>query len=115
MQPVDFIDDTTAFAVVVSLSLGGFITWFFAKRYYEQASEDLRTASEELRQETENVRHYVDALITYLEAAGQITVRRDPATGRPLQTQITERGVPEPTVRFHLGGPPSTSTQGDSS
>ena len=58
MQPVDFIDDATASAIVVSLCLGGLIIWFFAKRYYEQASEDLRTASEELRQETEDVRHY---------------------------------------------------------
>jgi hypothetical protein len=42
------------------------ILYYFARR----ASKELRTEADGLRRETEDVRHYVDALISYLEAAG---------------------------------------------
>jgi hypothetical protein len=40
-----------------------------------------------MRRETGDARHYVNALISYLEAAGQIEVVRD-EDGRPIQTKI---------------------------
>jgi hypothetical protein len=72
---------------VVGVVFGGLIALYFARR----ASQELRREADALRRETEEARHYVDALISYLEAAGQITVRRDEA-GRPVQVQILRGG-----------------------
>jgi hypothetical protein len=44
-----------------------------------------------MRREIEDARHYVNTLISYLESAGQITVRRD-ETGRPIEVQILRGG-----------------------
>ena len=72
---------------VVGVVLGGLIALYFARR----ASQELRREANALRRETEEARHYVNALISYLEAADQITVRRDEA-GRPVQVQILRGG-----------------------
>ncbi len=66
---------------VAGIALGGLIAYYFSR----QASRELQ--AEALRRETEDARHYVNALISYLEAAGQIEVVRDEA-GRPIQTKI---------------------------
>jgi hypothetical protein len=72
---------------VASIALGGLISavisWIFARR----ASKELRAEAAALRRETEDVRHYINALITYLEAAGVISVVRD-ENGRPIETTI---------------------------
>jgi gas vesicle protein len=75
------------FYTVVGVVLGGLISLYFARR----ASQELRKEADALRRETDEARHYVNALISYLEAAGQITVRRDEA-GKPVQVQILRGG-----------------------
>jgi hypothetical protein len=72
---------------VAGVVLGGLIAYY----YSSQASKELRREVDTLRRETEEARHYVNALISYLEAAGQIIVSRD-ADGRPLQVQILRGG-----------------------
>ena len=88
--------------------IGGVITALLSRYYYQRASEDLRTEADKLRRETENVRLYVDALISYLEAVGQIRVTRD-AEGRPIKAQILRGGgiASAPSV----GGGTITTTQ----
>jgi hypothetical protein len=68
---------------VAGIALGALIAYYFSR----QASKQLQAEADALRRETENARHYVNALISYLEAAGQIEVVRD-ETGRPIQTKI---------------------------
>jgi hypothetical protein len=59
------------------------ISYYFARK----ASEELREEADKLREETKDVSHYINALISYLEAAGAISVVRDEA-GRPIETRI---------------------------
>jgi hypothetical protein len=68
---------------IAGIVFGGLIALYFSRR----AAEELRREADTLRRETEDARHYVNALISYLEAAGQITVRRD-EEGRPLEVRI---------------------------
>jgi hypothetical protein len=68
---------------LVGIVVGGLIAYYFSR----QASKELRAEAETMRRETEDARHYVNTLISYLEAAGQIEVVRD-EDGRPIQTKI---------------------------
>jgi hypothetical protein len=72
---------------VASIALGGIVSAVVSYIFARQASKELREEAGALRRETEDVRHYVNALISYLEAAGSIEVRRDEA-GRPLEVRI---------------------------
>jgi hypothetical protein len=79
---------------LVSIIIGGLITGLVSRYYYHRASRDmvqeaerLRRETKTVRQETEDVRHYINALISYLEAANVITVRRD-EHGRPIEVKI---------------------------
>jgi hypothetical protein len=83
---------------VAGVVLGGLIAYC----YSGQASKELRREADPLRRETEDARHYVHALISYLEAAGQISVRRD-ADGRPIQVQILRGGgdIASPRASSH--------------
>ena len=82
---------------VAGVVLGGLIAYY----YSGQASKELRIEADALRRETEDARHYVNALISYLEAAGQITVRRD-ADSRPIQVQILRGGgIASPRASSH--------------
>ena len=78
---------SASFYTMVGVVLGGLISLYFARR----ASQELRREADALRRETEEARRYVNAPISYLEAAAQITVRRDEA-GRPVQVQILRGG-----------------------
>jgi hypothetical protein len=85
---------------LVGIVVGGLVAYYFSR----QASKELQAEAETLRRETEDARHYVNTLISYLEAAGQIEVVRDEA-GRPVQTRIirlegitSEEEVWSPTV-----------------
>jgi hypothetical protein len=69
--------------IFVGIVVGGLVAYYFFRR----ASKELQAEAETLRRETEDARHYVNALISYLEAAGQIEVVRD-EDGRPIQTRI---------------------------
>jgi hypothetical protein len=80
---------------VVGIVLGGLIAYYF----FRQVSNELRAEADALRRETEDARHYVNALISYLEAAGQIEVVRDEG-GRPIQTKIVAlRGLANEEAR----------------
>jgi hypothetical protein len=72
---------------VAGIVFGGIVSALISYIFSQRASKELRTEADDLRRETEDVRHYVDALISYLEAAGAIEVRRDDA-GRPIETRI---------------------------
>jgi hypothetical protein len=82
---------------VAGVVLGGLIAYY----YSGHASKELRREADALRRETEDARHYVNALISYLEAAGQISVRRD-ADSRPIQVQILRGGgIASPRASSH--------------
>jgi hypothetical protein len=83
---------------LVGIIIGGAITFAASRYYYQRASDDLRKEAEQLRRKTEDaagrlaretkvVRHYINALITYLEAAGVISVVRN-EEGVPIETTI---------------------------
>jgi gas vesicle protein len=72
---------------VAGIVFGGLISAVISYIFAQKASKELREEADALRRETEDVRHYINALITYLEAAGAISVVRNEA-GRPIETQI---------------------------
>jgi|SRR5215216_675799 len=72
---------------VASIVFGGIVSAVISYYFARRASRELRREADGLRRETEDVRHYVNALISYLEAAGSIEVRRDEA-GRPIDVRI---------------------------
>jgi hypothetical protein len=76
--------------VLLGAVISGGLSWYF----YQQASDDLRKEAEQLRRETEDVRHYINALITYLEEAGVISVVRD-ENGRPIEVRIIKLSAAE--------------------
>jgi hypothetical protein len=82
---------------MVGVVIGGVISLYFSRR----ASRELRREADALRREAQEARHYVNSLISYLEAAGQITVRRD-ELGRPIQVQILRGGgIASPRASSH--------------
>jgi hypothetical protein len=93
---------------LVGILIGGAITAFVSRYYYQRASQDLREEADKLVRKTEDVRLYVDALISYLEAAGQAKVTRD-AEDRPIKVQFLRGGgiASAPSV----GGGTITQTQ----
>jgi hypothetical protein len=72
---------------VAGLVFGGIVSAVISYYFSRKVSKELRAEADALRRETEDVRHYLNALITYLEAAGMIQVRRD-ENGRPIETWI---------------------------
>jgi gas vesicle protein len=78
---------STFWHTVAGIVVGGIISAVISYIFAQQASKELREEADGLRRETEDVRHYINALITYLEAAGMIQVRRD-ENGRPIETRI---------------------------
>ena len=74
---------------VAGVVFGGIVSAVISYYFSRKASKELRAEAGGLRRETEDVRHYINALITYLEAAGEIQVRRD-ENGRPIETRIIQ-------------------------
>ena len=72
---------------VVGIALGALVAFLVSRHYYQRASQDLQTEAEELRRESREARDYVNALISYLESAGQIRVTRD-QDGKPLEVHF---------------------------
>ena len=66
---------------LISLLVGGVITCYVAKHYYERASRDLRVEAEELRKLN-------DLILKNLEHAGLVKLSRD-AQGNVTGFQIT--------------------------
>jgi gas vesicle protein len=73
---------------VLGIVFGGLISAAISYIFARKASKELRAEAYALRRETEDVRHYINALITYLEAAGATSVVRD-EEGRPIETRIS--------------------------
>ncbi len=86
---------STIASALIGVSVGGIITYLLSRHYYRRATEDLRREAGKLRSETERARTYINALISYLEAADAIRVSRDPETGDPLEVQFLR----VPTIR----------------
>jgi len=79
-------------ADAVPVIFGGFISAVISYAFAWLASKELRAEAESLRQETREVRYYVDALISYVEAAG-IDVPRTPE-GKPsrvIRREVTDQ------------------------
>jgi hypothetical protein len=74
---------------VAGIVFGGIISAVISYIFAREASKELREEADALRRESEDVRHYINALITYLEAAGAISVVRD-ENDRPIETTIIE-------------------------
>ena len=80
---------------IISLLVGSAITFYFSRKYYLKASEDLRREAEALRQETtelrrrsEELQRYVLLLIDLLDDAGVVEAKRDPRTGEILTVRL---------------------------
>ena len=76
---------TTIILSVISIAVGGLITFFVTRWYYERASGDLEREAGELKD-------YTVMLINYLDEAGVIEVERD-AQGNPVRVRVIRREI----------------------
>ena len=76
---------TTIFLILISIVVGGFITFLVTRSYYERASGDLEREAGELKD-------YTVMLINYLDDAGVIEVERD-AQGNPIRVRVIKRKI----------------------
>ncbi len=72
----------TVVSTLVSIAVGGLITFLVTRRYYVRASEDLR-------QETDNLRRLTIMLLHLTDQADLIPVKWD-EQGKPLMTVTVE-------------------------
>jgi hypothetical protein len=79
---------TTIIVTVISIAVGGVVTFFVTRWYYERASRDLEREASELRD-------YTVTLINYLDDARMIDVERD-AHGKPVRVRVINREVSDP-------------------
>ena len=70
---------------LISMAVGGLITFLVTRWYYERASGDLEREAGELKD-------YTVMLINYLDEAGVIEVERD-AHGNPVRVRVIRREV----------------------
>jgi hypothetical protein len=95
---------TTVVLTLISIAVGGVVTFVLTRWYYGRASADLE-------RETSELKDYTFALINYLDAARMIDVERD-AHGDPVRVQVIKREVAdsvgiadtadtEPTLETH--------------
>jgi hypothetical protein len=78
---------TTIILTVISIGVGGVVTFLLTRWHYERASEDLEREASELRD-------YTVTLINYLDDARMIDVERD-AHGNPVRVRVIKRDVSE--------------------
>ena len=71
---------TTIILTLISIAVGGFVTFLVTRWYYERASGDLEREAGELKD-------YTVMLINYLDDAGVIEVERD-AQGNPIRVRV---------------------------
>jgi gas vesicle protein len=71
---------STFWYTVAGIVFGGAVSAAVSYYFSRQGSKQLREEADKLLKETEDVRHYVNALISYLEAA-EVTLRPVAATG----------------------------------
>lgn len=81
----------TAATTLGSVIAGGLITWYFSRRYYKQASEDLNATAERLQGESERLKRFSILMLRAIEelgASGTVELNRDPETGEPIGLQF---------------------------
>ena len=76
---------TTIILTLISVAVGGFITFLVTRWYYARASGDLEREANELKD-------YTVMLVNYLDDAGVIEVERD-AQGNPIRVRVIKREV----------------------
>jgi hypothetical protein len=83
----------TIILTLISIAVGGLVTFLVTRWYYERAYRDLEREADELKD-------YTVMLIKYLDEAGVIEVERD-AHGNPTRVRVIEvthnataKGVP---------------------
>ncbi len=76
---------TTITLTLISIAVGGFITFLVTRWYYARASGDLEREANELKD-------YTVMLVDYLDDAGVIEVERD-AQGNPIRVRVIKREV----------------------
>ena len=73
---------------VISIAVGGVVTFVLTRWYYVRASGDLEREASELRD-------YTVTLINYFDDARMIDVERD-AHGKPVRVRVIKREVTDP-------------------
>ena len=76
---------TTITLTLISIAVGGLITFLVTRWYYARASGDLEREAGELKD-------YTVMLINYLDDAGVIEVERD-AKGNPIRVRVIKREI----------------------
>ena len=76
---------TVVILTVISIAIGGVVTFLLTSWYYERASRDLEREARELRD-------YTVKLINYFDDARMIDVDRD-AYGKPVRVRVIKRAV----------------------
>jgi hypothetical protein len=76
---------TTMILTVISIAVGGVVTFVLTRWYYVRASGDLEREASELRD-------YTFTLINYFDDARMIDVERD-AHGKPVRVRVIKRAV----------------------
>jgi hypothetical protein len=76
---------TTIILTLISIAVGGFITFLVTRWYYNRASGDLEREAGELKD-------YTVMLINYLDDAGVIEVERD-VQGNPIRVRVIKREI----------------------
>ena len=76
---------TVVILTVISIAIGGVVTFLLTSWYYERASRDLE-------REASDLRDYTVKLINYFDDARMIDVERD-AHGKPVRVRVINRAV----------------------
>jgi hypothetical protein len=90
-------------SVLVGVVVGGVITWFFAKRYYQAAAEDLERVSNRLSNEALDILGDVRLLMRGLEANNIVQFNRDEngkAIGVVVKFSIRDYGESRDTAEL---------------
>jgi Tfp pilus assembly protein PilW len=98
------MDSLTIITALLSILVGGVITWLVSRSYYLRASEDLTKESNNLRQITE-------LMLRGMEAAGWVKYNRDPEDNRPIGIIFEDSGG----ATSHLSGSGTDTVIHDSS
>jgi type II secretory pathway component PulJ len=78
------MDSLTIVTALLSMLVGGAITWLVSRSYYLRASEDLT-------KEANNLRHLTELMLRGMEAAGWVKYNRN-AEGKPVGIIFEDSG-----------------------
>ncbi len=63
--------------MAIGILIGGLITWFSSKYFYEKAAEDLKIEAEEFRKKMAELYELTNFLSLGMESMGWLSVKRD--------------------------------------